>query len=164
MSHEAQGKSNEWYTAKFIFDALDVKFDLDVASPEDRSFCNVPATRFFTNKNDGLNTGWIGFVWMNPPFGDRKTKTAWINKFIHHGNGIALFPDRTSASWWQLIADNSDAHLFTKSRISFIKPSGELGNQPANGTTLFAIGSKAIQALKNAEKNGLGKMYCSLKV
>lgn len=162
MSHETKGKSNEWYTPKFIFDALNCVFDLDVACPKDTTFISVPAGAFI-NENS-LEKEWFGFIWMNPPFGDRKTKASWINKFIKHGNGIALFPDRTSASWWQLLAENSDAHLFTKSRVCFIKPNGNNGSQPANGTTLFAIGSKGVQALINAEKNGLGKLYCSLKV
>lgn len=34
MSHEAAGKSDEWYTPKYIFDALNTWFDLDVAAPE----------------------------------------------------------------------------------------------------------------------------------
>ncbi len=34
MSHwEASGESNEWYTPKYIFDALGTRFDLDVAAP-----------------------------------------------------------------------------------------------------------------------------------
>lgn len=38
MSHEALGKSYEWYTPKYIFDALSLVFDLDVASPEQETF------------------------------------------------------------------------------------------------------------------------------
>ena len=34
MGHwEGVGKSDEWYTPKYIFDALGVIFDLDVARP-----------------------------------------------------------------------------------------------------------------------------------
>ena len=161
MSHEAKGKSNEWYIPKFIFDALECKFNLDVASPKDRTYTNVPADEFITCNS--LDLEWKGFVWMNPPFGDSNTKKKWIKKFIKHSNGIALFPDRTSADWWQLICDNSDAHLFTKNRISFIKPNGELGSSPANGTTLFAIGKKGVKALVDAQKNELGKIYQSVK-
>lgn len=164
MSHEAIVKSNEWYTPEYIFKALEVKFQLDVASPEDRTFCSVPSSNFLTPQEDGLKTGWFGFVWMNPPFGNQKQKLEWIQKFIEHGNGIALMPDRTSASWWQFFAKNCNAVLFVDGKIKFIKPNGLKGENPGNGTTLFAIGSKAIEALKKAEKNGLGKMYCSLKV
>ena len=161
MSHEAPVKSNEWYTPKYIFEALDVKFNLDVASPKDRTYCHVPATRFFDSDQDGLNTAWLGFVWMNPPFGYQKIKYQWIHKFLSHGNGVALMPDRTSAPWWQYFAKSCDAILFVDGKIKFIKPDGTLGESPGNGTTLFAVGSKAIEALENAEKNGLGKMYRS---
>lgn len=161
MSYETAVKSNEWYTPQYIFDALGVMFDLDVASPVDRSFCSVPSTRFFTPDQDGLNTGWIGFVWMNPPFGNQKQKFLWIDKFISHGHGIALMPDRTSAPWWQHFARHAHAILFVDGKIKFIRPDGSKGESPGNGTTLFAIGQKGIEALEKAELNGLGKMYRS---
>lgn len=159
MSHESIGKSNEWYTPKYIFDALSVSFDLDVASPIDMQYCNVPANRFISSSS--LDIDWHGFIWMNPPFGHQKTKFIWLNKFINHGNGIALTPDRTSAPWWQYTARNTDAVLFVDGKIKFIRKDGTLGKQPGNGTTLFGIGEKAIQALKIAEVNGLGKFYKS---
>ncbi len=114
----------------------------------------------YITKNS-LEKDWFGFVWMNPPFGNQRIKLQWINMFINHGNGIALFPDRTSAPWWQYFSKNCDAVLFVGGKIKFIKPDGSKGESPGNGTTLFAIGSKGIKALKNAEKNGLDKMYHS---
>lgn len=160
MSHESKGKSDEWYTPKYIFDALGCEFDLDVASPTDLTNIHVPAMQFI--KSDSLDKIWRGFIWMNPPYGDRKVKEAWLAKFFNHGNGIALLPDRTSASWWQYSSQKADAVLFTSSRIQFIKPDGSLGTQPANGTTLFAVGERGVNALLNAEKNGLG--ICLIKV
>jgi hypothetical protein len=32
-AYEAAGESDEWYTPKYIFDALGLRFDLDVAAP-----------------------------------------------------------------------------------------------------------------------------------
>ncbi len=154
MSHEKAGESNEWYTPSYIFESFNTKFDLDVASPEERKFCNVPSSLFITD--DSLNKQWNGFVWMNPPFGNQKNKFLWINKFIQHGNGIALMPDRSSTSWWQLFAKSSDAILFVNKKIKFIRADGTKGESPSNGTTLFAIGSKGVEALLNAEKSGLG--------
>ena len=83
----------------------------------------------------------------------------WIERFISHKNGIALLPDRTSSNWWQYLAENADGLLFVKGRIKFIKPDGKRGANPANGTTLFAIGEKGIEALKTADLLGLGKYY-----
>ena len=101
---------------------------------------------------------------MNPPFGNQKEKYKWIQKFIDHKNGIALMPDRTSAPWWQYFAKNVDAILFVDGKIKFIKPDGSKGESPGNGTTLFAIGKKGIEALKNAETNGLGIYYETARV
>jgi len=150
--HESKGKSDEWYTPKYIFDALEVEFDLDVAHPTSRTF--VPSSRIITS--DSLRKKWDGFIWMNPPFGNQKEKLKWIEKFINHSNGIALFPDRTSASWYQYLVSKSDAILIVDKKIKFIKPDGTSGDQPANGTTLFANGEAAVKALLNAQKNGLG--------
>lgn len=161
MSHEAAVKSNEWYTPKYIFDALECHFDQDVATPFDLEFVNVPTYRWISE--DSLDRDWWGFVWMNPPFGNQREKLLWIQKFINHGNGIALFPDRTSAPWWQHFAKSADAVLFVDGKIKFIRPDGSKGESPGNGTTLFAIGTNGVAALKNAEKNGLGKMYHSPK-
>lgn len=155
--HEQSGKSNEWYTPKYIFDALNVNFDVDVASPIDRAFCFVPAKNFIVKNS--LNVSWNGFIWMNPPFGNMKNKFLWLNKFIDHGNGIALTPDRTSAPWWQYTAENTDAVLFVSGKIKFISPDGRLGESPSTGTTLFGLGENAIYALENAKRYGLGILY-----
>ena len=157
MSHERAGESNEWYTPDYIFEAMSINFDTDVASPKDRSHCNVPSEHFITE--DSLSLDWNGVVWMNPPFGNQKNKFLWIDKFIEHGNGVALMPDRSSAPWWQYFAKNSDAVLFVDGKIKFIKPDGTKGESPANGTTLFAIGQSGVQGLVSASKNGLGILF-----
>lgn len=99
---------------------------------------------------------WYGFVWMNPPFGERNGLVPWLEKFCRHAHGIALVPDRTSAPWWQTYARRMDLVLFVSPKIRFIDKSGNAGNSPAQGTTLFALGAKAKAALKHAEKNNLG--------
>ena len=150
--HETKGASDEWYTPKYIFDAMQVEFDLDVAHP--RCATHVPARNLI--HENSLTEEWKGFVWMNPPWCRPKDKTLWVAKFIRHGNGVALMPDSSSAEWWQHFANHADAILFTNGRVKFIKPDGTTGDNPANGTTLFAIGEKGIAALQSAEKNGLG--------
>jgi hypothetical protein len=44
--HEQPSKTSEWYTPKYIFEALGVRFDLDAAAPENRSGFFVPAVLF----------------------------------------------------------------------------------------------------------------------
>lgn len=155
--HESAGKSDEWYTPKYIFDALGCEFNMDVASPRDISKVHTPASVFI--HNDSLNREWDGFVWMNPPFGGRNGIVPWLEKLYQHGNGIALTPDRTSCPWWQQYAKKADAHLQVANKIKFLRPDGSTGNQPSTGTTLFAYGQIAVRALLTAEFNGLGLTF-----
>lgn len=155
--HEEEGKSDEWYTPKYIFDALECKFDLDVASPVDRTYCNVPADYFITE--DSLNKEYFGFCWMNPPFSGRNSKGIWLNKLYEHGSGICLTPDRTSAPWWQEASQKADIIMFVFDKIKFIGPDGKAGNSPSTGTTLWGYGEQAVQALLNGEKHKLGLCF-----
>lgn len=103
-----------------------------------------------------LDLDWKGFAWCNPPFGGRNGLVPWLDKFIRHGDGIALVPDRTSAPWWQVAAPKMDALLFVAPKIRFIGPGGKEGRSPAQGTTLMALGSRGVRALRRARKCGLG--------
>lgn len=160
MSHESAGKSDEYYTPKYIVDGLGCSFDMDVASPVDRSFCHIVAQEYITE--DSLNKEWKGFVWMNPPYGNEKLKEAFVKKFVDHANGIALMPDRTNANWWQMMAEKCDAFLFTYDKIKFIRADGSIADSPSNGSTLFAIGEEATKALINAQNKDIGMVFRKL--
>lgn len=150
---ESLGRSDEWYTPKYIFDALGCRFNLDVAAPFEGPLY-TPCDGWLYDRS--LERAWSGFVWMNPPFGGRNGLAPWLDKFFAHGNGIALTPDRTSAPWWQDAARKADAILFIDGKVKFERPDGSVGKQPGNGTTLFSIGGQGFQALERAEKAGLG--------
>lgn len=157
MSHwEAIGQSNDWWTPKYIFDALGVHFDLDVAAPM-KGPLHVPCDTWIYDHS--LLKPWYGFIWMNPPFGGRNGLLPWLEKFFLHGNGIALVPDRTSAPWWQDMAKRADAILFVDGKVKFIKPDGSLGVSPSTGTVLIAKGCRGVQALVGADERGLGLCY-----
>jgi hypothetical protein len=87
--------NNECFTPKWIFDTLQIEFDLDVCAPDQPT--HVPAKNKYTIENDGLKCQWFGNVWMNPPF---SKPLPWVQRFIQHSNGIALLP--TSTGKWQL--------------------------------------------------------------
>lgn len=152
--HEQPGRSDEWYTPPRVFEALDASFDLDAASPGSAVVPWIPADACLTAGS--LLVPWWGFVWLNPPFGGRNGIAPWLDKFMAHGDGIALTPDRTSAPWWHDAAPQADAILFVKSKIRFIPGHGAKASSPAQGTTLMARGQRAVGALLNAERNGLG--------
>lgn len=148
---EANGKSDEWHTPRYIFDALSCHFSLDVAAPKDGPR-HVPCTKWIHERS--LETPWWGFVWMNPPFGGRNTLVPWLNKFIDHGSGIALVPDRTSAPWFPAAARHMDAILFLSPKVNFERNDGSLGKSPSNGTALLGIGPDAQQYLRRAKELG----------
>lgn len=153
MSHwESQGASDEWFTPQYVFDALGCRFDLDVATSCSPHVC-VPADGKIFSRS--LETQWHGFIWMNPPYGGRNSLVPWLDKFIAHGNGIALVPDRTSAPWFQDAFGRVNLALFTP-KIKFIRPDGTEGASPSNGSALLAVGDLGMTALVKANWRGLG--------
>src|SRR6516162_8682075 len=59
------GKSSDWFSPKFLFDALDLVFDLDPAHPgPDNPYWVVPARKIYTKAEDGLRQPWSGLVWL----------------------------------------------------------------------------------------------------
>jgi hypothetical protein len=152
LHEQCIGATDEWYTPPHIFNALGCAFDTDVASPGQCRTPWIPAEEFLVF--GGLERGWKGFVWMNPPFGGRNGLVPWLDKFFAHADGIALVPDRTSAPWWQQFAPRADLALFVTPKIKFIGADGKPGKSPAQGTTLLAAGTRASEALARAASLG----------
>jgi hypothetical protein len=146
------GKSDEWHTPKSVFDALGCRFDLDVAAPVGGPL-HVPCESWYDHAS--LERLWFGFVWMNPPFGGRNALFPWMSKFFDHGNGIALTPDRTSAPWFHWSWPRAAAVLFAR-KTPFLLADGSKAGSPAFGTVLWAVGDKAVAALKTAQASGFG--------
>jgi len=159
LHEQCLGATDEWYTPPHVFDALGCDFDMDVASPGRDVTPWIPASHFST-KQEPL--AFRGFIWMNPPFGGRNGLVPWLKEFFEHGNGIALTPDRTSAPWWQQFAPYADLTLFVSKKIKFIRADGKPGTSPAQGTTLFAKGGRAVEALRRARAEGLGHLMMNV--
>ena len=152
MSHwERPGQSDEWYTPKYIFDALGCTFDLDVANAAPGG-AHVPCRALISANS--LEREWAGFIWMNAPFEGRNGLAPWLDKFFAHGNGIALVPDRTSAPWFQRAARRASLALFISPKVKFERPDGTLGKSPGTGTVLFSIGEQGDEALRRGDRLG----------
>ena len=108
--------SDDCYTPKWIFDALGLAFDLDVACPPEGPI-NVPATSWYTAADDGLAQPWFGRVWMNPPYSN---PTPWVKRWIDHGNGVCLVPSSKS-KWWQSLWEAECAVVYI-GQVSFVRP------------------------------------------
>ena len=136
--------SDDYWTPRWLFDALGLEFDLDVACPPEGA-PNTPCKAFYTQETDGLASPWSGTVWMNPPFS--KT-TPWVNKFMEHRNGICLVPFAKSA-WANRLWDDAEAIIMMPSTFKFQQ--GSIFIQ----TMLAAYGDKCVEALT---RSGLGKV------
>ena len=136
-----QHDSDQHFTQPWVFEALGLKFDLDVAAP-----CGgvpwIPAQHTYCKLNDALQQRWYGRVWMNPPY----TKPApWVDKFIEHGNGIALLPI-TRGMWFDKVWAAADGLVMDKYNSKFIRPDGTKRDITFR-TVFVAIGEDNVEAL-----------------
>ena len=123
--------SDDYYTPAWIFETLDIEFDIDVAAPPG-GVPWIPAKQFYTKADDGLSQPWEGKVWMNPPFSGCKD---WVRRFAEHGNGIALLPMARS-NWLNTIWDSGNPLALLPKVGSFVF----VGGTVSYGCFLWGIG------------------------
>lgn len=153
--HEpAKSENHEWYTPKWVFDDLDLKFDLDPCSPP-RGLPWIPVKSFYSKRDNGLQQLWSGRVWLNPPYG-RQTGD-WLKKMAVHGHGVALVPARTDTTWFHLTARYADAFTLLQGRIDFVNRVGVPQHGFGVGSVFFAWGEECVEAIRrfDMEKRGL---------
>ena len=140
-------ENNEYYTPKWLFDALDVMFDVDVAAPINGVEW-LPARSHYHQEMDGLSQPWHGFIWCNPPYSN---PTPWIQKFIEHSNGIMLTQVSKSNAFIRLW-NEADVIMFAPRNIMFEhKDYGKKGIfMPV---ALFGMGEKAKLHMQKSKIN-----------
>lgn len=84
---------DERYTPAWLFEAMGVTFDVDLAAPEG-GVSWIPADSYYTKEDDALSKDWTGrFAWCNPPFSiastfgrkwlEEVTDGVWLGPFSH---------------------------------------------------------------------------------
>lgn len=143
------GASDEYLTPKWLFELLNLRFDMDVAAPMDRRSW-VPAETHLTQAENGLTAEWAGRVWMNPPYSQ---SAPWVRRFMAHRNGIALLQHCRSGWHRQLWADadaiaDPNAHTPKGTLFQFVKD-GQFTNvyMPV---MLVAYGGACVDAIARA--------------
>lgn len=127
---------DDYYTPKWIFDALGLRFDVDVCAPPD-GVPWIPCDKFYTTADDGLSQPWNGRVWMNPPY---SKATEWVGRFIEHGHGIALVPHAKSA-WHLALWAAADGACMAPNRMYFV------GGEVHLPVWFAAFGDECVEAL-----------------
>lgn len=137
---------NEWYTPDEYLDyARQVlgSIELDPASTPEAN-TRVQAENIFTLADNGLTQDWYGRVWLNPPYSQpaiaqfaEKTVSEWKSSRVQAA--IVLTHNYTDTAWFQALAGNATAICFTRGRIRFVSPNGELA-APTQGQAFFYFG------------------------
>lgn len=146
-NYRAQGTGeNEWYTPDEYLDAARNVlggFDLDPAS-SDSAQEKIKAGKYYTKDDDGLSKAWHGRVWLNPPY-SQPLIAHFIDR-LHEAvtsseieAAIVLTHNYTDTRWFHKAADAADAICFTRGRIKFYSPSGEIA-APTQGQAFFYFG------------------------
>ena len=136
---------DERFTPRWVFDALDERFDLDPASPVEGGD-HVPAEVKLTRLDDGLARDWHGFVWVNPPFSNA---TPWAARFRAHGAGLWLGPV-SNARWFIDLARMAD-RLWLMRDFPFDHPT-HAGKRSSMPLALVALGARAGAAIDGAAR------------
>lgn len=151
-------QDDEWYTpAKYIELAREVMGTIDL-DPASNDFANetVRANTFFTEEVNGLEQGWFGNVWLNPPY-----SSALIQKFAEKvaenefKQAIILVNNATETAWFEKMVEGASAIVFHKGRIKFNKRDGQHGS-PLQGQAFIYYGSNPEQFLKVFSTIGWG--------
>lgn len=138
---------NEWYTPTHLIEkarAVMGGIDVDPASNE-AAQKEVRAGKFFTKDDDGLTKEWTGRVWMNPPY-SKELIPHFCSKLLEEleagraTDAITLTHNYTDNQWFHALAGRASAICFTKGRVKFYSPSGEIA-APTQGQAFCYFGS-----------------------
>ena len=150
-SFQRTSASDEWYTPKWLIDALG-EFDLDPCAPQTPLW--KTANRMVDKDEDGLSFDWGGVrTWCNPPY-SQPLLSQFCRRMADNGNGILLVFARTGNKTFQEMLRRCDAVLFLRHRIRFFLPDGKQGGSPGCDSALLAFGQQNVTALRQSNIEG----------
>lgn len=156
-NHRALGTGeNEWYTPQDVLEDVRELFGgigLDPASSEVAQ-AYVKAERHFTREDDALAQAWdANTVFLNPPY-SRDLIGAFVKKLTgefranRFTEAILLTHNYTDTEWFHVAESEAAAICFTRGRIKFVSPDGELA-APTQGQAFFYYGPR-VQEFQEA--------------
>lgn len=141
--------SDDCYTPRWVFDAMGLEFDLDVASPPGGPW-HVPAKRYYTAEDDGLSSPWDSLVWCNPPYSKFRP---WAERWATHPTG-ALMGMTSARSMGRAVGLRSaDAVAFID--VQFERPGQPIRDVPTAILVAFrGVGVAPAERLAAADARG----------
>ena len=136
--------TDDWYTPSWIFDALAIEFTIDVAAPQG-GVPWIPASRHFTESDNGLEQQWEGTIWCNPPY---SSPTRWADKLISHGDGLILVRADLSTGGYYRLWQTAEAMWVHHKRLQFVNGHSEGTGSNTFSTVMFSYGPDATKAMQ----------------
>lgn len=150
----------EWYTPDYIIEAARAAMgtiDLDPASCETANEI-IKATKFYSNKDDGLQQLWYGNVWLNPPYA-RSVIDNFSDKIIQElpniNQACVIVNNATETTWLQQLMNVCNAICFIKGRVKFYNMDENRIGAPLQGQVVLYFGNKTNNFLKEFNQYGI---------
>lgn len=141
--------SDDCYTPRWVFDAMGLDFDLDVAAPIGGPW-HVPCVHYFTPEDDGLAQPWIGRVWCNPPYSKFRP---WVDRWAAHPEGVLMGTYAPEMYATPVMLGAADVVAFIS--VRFALPDGG-SIKPRHGVFVAfrGVGTQPAERLAAADKFG----------
>lgn len=150
-----KASSDDCYTPRWVFDAMGLAFDLDVAAPPGGPW-HVPCIDFYTAEHDGLTQPWDDgeqdlLVWCNPPYSNY---TPWADRFARHGRAAIMGILLPEVRWLPTVLAAADAVALIS--CDFARPDGRTVRLRQQVFVAFrGVGTGPAQRLAAADPYGV---------
>lgn len=141
--------ADDCYTPRWVFDAMGLHFDLDVAAPVGGPL-HVPASRYLTAADDGLTSEWSGVVWCNPPYSNFGP---WAHRWSRHDAGALMGTYTPGTSWTPAVFAAAEAVALIT--CEFVRPNAA-PIRPMHGlfVAFRGVGTGPAERLAAADRFG----------
>lgn len=141
--------SDDCYTPRWVFDAMGLHFDIDVAAPPGGPW-HVPCNHYYTVADDGLSQPWNGLIWCNPPYSNFRP---WAERYMKSERAV-LMGLVINSSWVAPVLSASEAVAFLMLR-RFARPDGSFTDFRQTVFVAFrGVGTEPAEHLAAADKSG----------